>query len=197
MGNATGQQEGLNKAKFIINMGADEAVFEKQAGQFVVYIGTHGDEGARNADIILPAAAYTEKHGTFVNTEGRSQQARPVVHPPGAARVQWQIIRALSETVANVSGENTTLPYDTLEEIRERMETLCPTTFQYDQLETSPFVPENSGYEGKLSQKFDVSQKELADYYMTCPITRASKNMANAVKSAKEVVPEEQFIASS
>lgn len=195
--NATGQNEGLNSAKFVINMGADEGVFQKQPGQFVVYIGTHGDEGARNADIILPGAAYTEKHGTFVNTEGRSQQARPVVHPPGAARVQWQIIRALSETIAKVSGENTTLPYDTLEEIRERMETLCPTMVQYDHLETSPFVPESSSVEGKLSQKFDVSQKELADYYMTCPITRASKNMANAVKSAKEVVPEEQFIASS
>jgi len=195
--NSTGQKEALSTAKFVINMGADEGVFEKQPGQFVVYMGTHGDDGAKNADIILPGAAYTEKHGTFVNTEGRSQQARPVVHPPGAARVQWQIIRALSETVAKVSGENTTLPYDTLEEVRERMETLCPTMVQYDHLETSPYVPESSEFEGKLTEKFDVEQKDLSDYYMTCPITRASKNMANAVKSAKEVVPEEQFIAES
>lgn len=195
--NSTGQKEALSAAKFVINMGADEGVFQKQPGQFVVYMGTHGDDGAKNADIILPGAAYTEKHGTFVNTEGRSQQARPVVHPPGAARVQWQIIRALSETVAKVSGENTTLPYDTLEEVRERMETLCPTMVQYDHLETSPYVPESSEFEGKLSEKFDVEQKDLSDYYMTCPITRASQNMANAVKSAKEVVTEEQFIAQS
>ena len=89
------------------------------------------------------------------------------------------------------------MPYDTLEEVRERMETLCPTMVQYDHLETSPYVPESSEFEGKLSEKFDVEQKDLSDYYMTCPITRASQNMANAVKSAKEVVSEEQFIAQS
>jgi len=193
-----GQVAALSEAKLVINLGADEGVFKKKDGQTVVYIGTHGDDGAKNADIILPGAAYTEKHGTFVNTEGRSQQARPVVHPPGAARVQWQILRALSEKVALVSGENTTLPYDTLEEVRNRMEDLCPTMVAYDMLETSPTIPESSNEAlPKVTSKFDVEQKTLADYYMTCPITRASKNMANCVKSAGEVVEAQQFIEAS
>lgn len=192
-----GQAAALDSAKLVINLGADEGVFQKKEGQTVVYIGTHGDDGAKNADIILPGAAYTEKHGTYVNTEGRSQQARPVVHPPGAARVQWQILRALSEKVALVSGENTTLPYDTLEEVRNRMEDLCPTMVAYDTLETAPLVPEATGDLPKVTQKFDVEQKTLADYYMTCPITRASKNMANCVKSAGEVIEAQQFIEES
>jgi len=188
-------QSALSDAKMVFNMGADEGVFKKQAGQYVVYIGSHGDAGAKDADIILPAAAYTEKHGTFVNTEGRSQQARPVVHPPGAARVQWQIIRALSETVANVSGDNTTLPYDTLEEIRDRMEMLAPNLVKYDTIEPAPQVyNEPVPVTSKLSQPFTVEQKSLKDYYMTCPITRASQNMANCVKSASNIRPEQQYI---
>ena len=79
----------------IINLGADE--IEIEPGAFVVYIGTHGDRGAHRADVILPGAAYTEKTGTYVNTEGRPQFAERAVFPPGDAREDWAILRALSE----------------------------------------------------------------------------------------------------
>lgn len=94
--------ERLDNCKLIFNLGSDEKIVKKYEGQKVVYIGSHGDSGAKEADIILPAAAYTEKHGTFINTEGRAQQARPAVHPPGAARVDWQILRALSEIYSEI-----------------------------------------------------------------------------------------------
>lgn len=82
-------------------MGADNNIKPSDIPEdaFVVYIGTHGDEGAYYADVILPGAAYTEKNATFVNTEGRAQLTRLVVQPPGNAREDWKILRALSEEV--------------------------------------------------------------------------------------------------
>ena len=87
-------------------LGADE--IKVPDGTFVVYIGTHGDRGAHRADVILPGAAYTEKSGIYVNTEGRVQMANRAAFPPGEAREDWAIIRALSE----VLGKK--LPYDSL-----------------------------------------------------------------------------------
>ena len=79
----------------LVNLGADEIDIEP--GAFVVYIGTHGDRGAHRADVILPGAAYTEKTGIYVNTEGRPQFAERAVFPPGDAREDWSILRALSD----------------------------------------------------------------------------------------------------
>ena len=79
----------------LFNLGADE--IDVEPGAFVVYIGTHGDRGAHRADVILPGAAYTEKTGIYVNTEGRPQFAERAVFPPGDAREDWSILRALSE----------------------------------------------------------------------------------------------------
>lgn len=62
--------------------------------------GHHGDVGATMADVILPGAAYTEKYGTYVNTEGRAQQTRVAVTAPGIAREDWKILRAISEVNA-------------------------------------------------------------------------------------------------
>ena len=87
-------------------LGADE--IKVPDGTFVVYIGTHGDRGAHRADVILPGAAYTEKSGIYVNTEGRVQMANRAAFPPGEAREDWAIIRALSD----VLGKK--LPYDSL-----------------------------------------------------------------------------------
>ena len=86
---------GGGRARRLINLGADE--IEIEPGAFVVYIGTHGDRGAHRADVILPGAAYTEKTGVYVNTEGRPQFAERAVFPPGDAREDWSILRALSE----------------------------------------------------------------------------------------------------
>jgi NADH dehydrogenase (ubiquinone) Fe-S protein 1 len=100
------------KPKFVYILGADNIRTEDiPEDAFVVYQGTHGDEGAYFADIILPGAAYTEKSATFVNTEGRVQVSRLVVQPPGIAKEDWKIIRALSEEVGQ------SLPYDNHEEV--------------------------------------------------------------------------------
>ena len=87
-------------------LGADD--IKVPDGTFVVYIGTHGDRGAHRADVILPGAAYTEKSGIYVNTEGRVQMANRASFPPGEAREDWAIVRALSD----VLGKK--LPYDLL-----------------------------------------------------------------------------------
>ena len=92
-------------------LGADE--IKAPEGTFVVYIGTHGDRGAHRADVILPGAAYTEKSGIYVNTEGRVQMANRAAFPPGEAREDWAIIRALSEALGKK------LPYDSLAALRQ------------------------------------------------------------------------------
>ena len=87
-------------------LGVDEV--EVPPGAFVVYIGTHGDRGAHRADVILPGAAYPEKSGIYVNTEGRVQMANRAAFPPGDAREDWAILRALSDVLGHK------LPYDSL-----------------------------------------------------------------------------------
>jgi len=156
-------QADLSECKVIFNLGADEAKFTKQEGQKVVYIGTHGDNGAKDADIILPAAAYTEKHATYVNSEGRAQQTRPAVHPPGAARVDWQIVRALSEVFSEVADIEATLPYDSLDEIRERIDNYNPAVVNYDVCNANPYVPQevaksDNSAVGKISVALPSSQ---------------------------------------
>merc|ERR1711893_419157 len=102
-------------------------------GCFVVYIGSHGDHGATMADLVLPGAAYTEKNATYVNTEGRAQQTRLAVTPPGMAREAWKIIRALSE----ITGQ--TLPYDTLNEVRDRLAEVAPNLTRYGNKEEANY----------------------------------------------------------
>jgi len=188
-------QADLSNCKVIFNLGADEGKFTKQEGQKVIYIGTHGDNGAKEADIILPAAAYTEKHATYVNTEGRAQQTRPAVHPPGAARVDWQIVRALSEIFSEVADIEATLPYDSLDEIRERIDNYNPAVVNYDVCNANPYVPENvAASDNSAVGKISVALPEFADYFMTCPITRASQVMANCIKSAGEMDVNQQYI---
>lgn len=96
-------------------------------------LGHHGDHGASIADAILPGAAYTEKQATYVNTEGRAQQTLPAVTPPGRARDDWKIIRALSEIVS------AKLPYDNLNEIRSRLEEVAPHLIRYGEAENANF----------------------------------------------------------
>jgi NADH dehydrogenase (ubiquinone) Fe-S protein 1 len=113
----------MSKMKFLYLLGADDGSVTKEMlpeDCFVVYQGHHGDHGALLADVVLPGAAYTEKEATYVNTEGRAQRTRVAVTPPGVAREDWKIVRALSE----FAGFK--LPYDTVGDLRSRMEELAP-----------------------------------------------------------------------
>ncbi|TRY79549.1 hypothetical protein TCAL_12405 [Tigriopus californicus] len=153
---------------------------------FVIYQGHHGDAGAELADCVLPGAAYTEKQGTYVNMEGRAQQTIPALTPPGQGRDDWKIIRALSEVV----GE--TLPYDTLPEIRARLNEVAPNLTRYGLLEEANFFKESAKYAAEKNknsisnQSIDVKIKVLEDFYMTDPISKASPTMAKCVAAVKQ-----------
>ena len=139
---------------------------------FVVYQGHHGDAGAARADVILPGAAYTEKQGTYVNTEGRVQRSLLAVYPPGEAREDWKILRAFSEVVGH------TLPYDTIDALRVRLEQVNPVFGRVGFLPrfgcTDPSGP--SGDPAALSDA--PFEPAIANYYQTDPISRASPTMA-------------------
>lgn len=106
------------------NGSADVASLRRSA-KFIVYQGSHGDELASIADIVLPSAAFTEKTGIYTNLEGRAQQSRHAILPPGYGRNDWEIIRALSEVLG------VTLPYSSTSEIHDRLETLVPNVGKY------------------------------------------------------------------
>lgn len=122
--------------KVLFLLGADSGSINKEnipKDCFVIYQGHHGDHGAQLAHAILPGAAYTEKQATYVNTEGRAQQTLVAVSPPGMAREDWKIIRALSEVVG------AKLPYDNLDELRNRMEDIAPHLVRYGSMEANNF----------------------------------------------------------
>lgn len=155
---------------------------------FVVYQGHHGDVGAQYADVCLPGAAYTEKATTWVNTEGRSQQGRTAVPPPGAAREDWKIIRALSEVVGQP------LPYDDQLALRDRMWDVSPTLVRFDEREVPSTEVLRAGLESLASAQAsaassDVLRKPIADFYRTDPISRASVTMAQCSKAFSKGTP--------
>ncbi len=151
-------------------LGADE-VDSTGSDAFRVYLGSHGDRGAHGADVILPGAAYTEKSGLYVNTEGRVQMAERVVFPKGEAKEDWAIVRALS----GYAGQ--TLPYDTLEQVRDRLMADHPTFGRIDYLAApQAFDPSKLGAKGDLG---DVAYASVvANPYLSNPIARASATMA-------------------
>jgi NADH-quinone oxidoreductase subunit G len=151
-------------------LGADEIDVESRA--FVVYIGTHGDRGAQRADVILPAAAYTEKSGIYVNTEGRVQMADRAAFPPGEAREDWAILRALSEVVGS------RLPYDSAAQLRGALFKAFPHLQRLGAIERA-----NSDDIRKLATRSGEMEKApfrspIEDFYLTNPIARASAVMA-------------------
>jgi NADH dehydrogenase (ubiquinone) Fe-S protein 1 len=129
------------KPKILYLLGADEDKVTQadlnKSEAFVVYQGHHGDRGAELADVVLPGSAYTEKEGTYVNTEGRAQEAHYVVAPPGKAREDWQILRALSEVLGSP------LPYDSHKQIRARLNDVSPTLVPSGHLERAGFFKES------------------------------------------------------
>lgn len=154
---------------------------------FVVYQGHHGDVGAQYADVCLPGSAYTEKSTTWVNTEGRTQVGRTAVPPPGAAREDWKIIRALSEVVGQP------LPYDDVLQLRDRMWDVSPTLVRYDEVETPSADVTRAGLEflasSKASPSSDTLKKPVQDFYRTDPISRASVTMAQCSKAFSKGSP--------
>jgi len=177
-----------SQPKLLFLLGADEETVTRAdlpKDCFVVYIGSHGDAGASIADVVLPGAAYTEKNGTFVNTEGRAQETRLAITAPGLAREDWKIVRALSEIV----GEP--LPYDNLEEIRGRMFDVSPNLVKYGDVEEANYFKQASELAQLVKQQLSneplqTPQTSLKDFYMTNNITRASPTMAKCVQAAKE-----------
>ena len=174
----------MTKPKFVYLLNADE-VDPKSIPRdaFVVYQGHHGDLGASLADVVLPAAAYTEKSTTWINTEGRSQLGRAAVPPPGASREDWKIIRALSE----VAGSP--LPYDDVVALRDRMWEISPALVRYDALErtSSPIALAGLRVLAERTKDARVSgaafAKPISNFYQTDPISRASVTMAQCTRA--------------
>jgi len=161
------------KLDVVYLLGADEIDMERLGNAFVIYQGSHGEQGAHRADVILPGAAYTEKSAIYVNTEGRPQMTARAVFPPGEAREDWKIIRALS----GVLGKP--LPFDSATELRAKLFEAHPHLALLDLVE-----PADSAAVERLAQKPARADKErfghaIDDYYLTNPIARASAIMAN------------------
>jgi NADH-quinone oxidoreductase subunit G len=154
----------------LFNLGADE--IDIQPGPFVVYIGTHGDRGAHRADVILPGAAYSEKTGIYVNTEGRPQFAERAVFPPGDAREDWSILRALSDALG------ARLPYDSLAQLRATLAAAYPHLVRFDVI--APADPAALAAASSLVGAVDKAPfgSSVQNFYFTNPIARASRVMA-------------------
>ena len=148
-------------------VGADEVEAKGLDGTFVVYMGTHGDRGVHSADVILPGAAYTEKHATWVNTEGRPQRGKLAVFPPGDAKEDWKILRALSEAVGR------TVPLNSLGEVRRRMAEIAADLADIDVVVPPRFA--RFGAPGEIGPEPFTSPIE--NFYLTNPIARASSVM--------------------
>ena len=158
------------EADVILSLGADEV--EIPAGPFVVYQGSHGDRGAHRADVILPGAAWTEEPGIFVNTEGRPQMANRAGFPPGDARENWAILRALSAVLGQ------TLPFDSIAELRRRMVAEVPHLARID------VVPENAWTPVEAADKSGRVGGWAGAHYLANPVMRASEVMAELARLA-------------
>jgi NADH-quinone oxidoreductase subunit G len=160
----------------LFSLGADE--IDVAGGAFVVYIGTHGDRGAHRADVILPGAAYTEKSSLYVNTEGRVQMANRASFPPGEAREDWAILRALSD----VLGKK--LPFDSLTALRQAIFKAVPHLMRIDQIAAADASAVRTlAGRGGVADKAPI-KATVANYYLTNPIARASAVMAECARLA-------------
>ncbi len=170
-------QKGALDVLFLL--GADQ-IETGTSKAFKIYLGSHGDRGAHSADVILPGAAWTEKSGLYVNTEGRVQMAERAVFPKGEAKEDWAILRALSERVGH------TLPYDSLDQLRSRLMADHPTFGRIDYLAPAgSFDVASLGAKGELGDT--ALRSGVVDPYLNNPIARASATMAEL--SAQRVAP--------
>ena len=158
----------LSNCSVIFLMGADEVDISLiPQSTFVIYIGHHGDKGASRADVILPAAAYTEKDATYVNLEGKVQYTKRAVFPPNMAQEDWKLITELSKALGLDLG------YNTITSLRKRIKQAYPV-----------FIGDNKNntFPSDLGKKKDFSKdyfhSYIKNYYLTDPITRTSPTMA-------------------
>ncbi len=160
-------------------LGADELAMDKIGDAFAVYVGTHGDAGAHRADVILPAATYTEKSATYVNTEGRVQMTTRAGFAPGEAKEDWAILRALSDVLGHK------LPFDSLPQLREALYEAHPHLARIDEIEQSDgaAVTALAARGGRLNKA--AFKPAIADFYLTNPVARASAVMADCSALAK------------
>ncbi|NNE78930.1 MAG: NADH-quinone oxidoreductase subunit G, partial [Silicimonas sp.] len=163
----------LDGAAAVLNLGADE--IDIPEGPTVIYQGSHGDRGAHRADIILPAAAWTEENGLFVNTEGRPQLAMRASFPPGEAKENWAILRALSAEM------DATLPYDSLAALRTKLVEDVPHLKAIDTVPQNEWQPVEAGGEG--SGEFT---QPVQHHFLTNPILRASPLMGELQSNARD-----------
>ncbi|WP_411290113.1 NADH-quinone oxidoreductase subunit NuoG [Sphingorhabdus sp.] len=166
--------------KLAFFLGADEVDYSLFADSFKVYVGHHGDKGAHHADVILPGAAYSEKSGTYVNLEGRVQRGERAVFPPGDAREDWAIFRALSD----VLGKR--LPFDNIEQLRAHMTLAVPALGVEGLADYGWSAPSlSSSVSGK------IADYPIKDFYLTNAICRASETMQ---KCSAELVHGQEFL---
>ncbi|GMG85227.1 NADH-quinone oxidoreductase subunit NuoG [Paralimibaculum aggregatum] len=163
----------LDGAEVVLNLGADET--EIAAGPFVIYQGHHGDRGAHRADVILPGAAYTEQSGLYVNTEGRVQMAMRAGFPPGEAKEDWAILRALSGRLGSA------LPFDSLDQLRSQLFEAHPHLAELDTIAEAEWQPLPAGELGA-----GALASTVADHYLVNPVLRASPLMAELSRLAAE-----------
>jgi NADH-quinone oxidoreductase subunit G len=168
------------RMELLFLLGADEFDMSQAGDAFIVYQGSHGDRGARIADVILPGATYTEKSGTYVNTEGRVQMAERAVFPPGDAREDWTIIRALSERL------DAKLPFDSLNELRANLYRQHPHFAGLDQIESGRIADIEALAKGEPSVGEAPFGATVEDFYQTNPIARASSIMAELSALTRE-----------
>ncbi|MDI1227013.1 MAG: NADH-quinone oxidoreductase subunit NuoG [bacterium] len=174
LGFVGGDLDKMLKGDVLYLLGADEIpVASIGKNTFVIYQGHHGDAAAARADVILPGSAYTEKNATYVNVEGRAQQAKQAIFPPGEAREDWKIIRALSEALGK------TLPYDDIAQLRTRMAKANPVFANIDTVQPAEWKP--FGKDGK----HDAAPFSLVvgNFYMTDVISRASRVMEECTEA--------------
>ncbi|NVK33551.1 MAG: NADH-quinone oxidoreductase subunit G, partial [Rhodobacteraceae bacterium] len=170
---------GKGELKALFLLGADEVDTSAFGDAFVVYIGTHGDRGAHRADVILPGAAYTEKAGTYVNTEGRVQIADRAGFPPGDAREEWAILRALSAVLGK------TLPFDSLIALRSQLRMAHPLFLGVGEIEAGSADDVSAVAKGAGKMEAAGFANAISEFYLTNPIARASAVMAECSALAK------------
>jgi NADH-quinone oxidoreductase subunit G len=167
------------KPELVILLGADEVPEGRLAGAFKVYVGHHGDRGAAGADLVLPGATYAEKHGTYVNIEGRVQCSERAAFAPGDAREDWTIFRALSDLIGKP------LPFDRFDQLRAAMIAEVPELGQEGIIDMSWSPPK---LEARAS---GAASYPIKDFYLTNAICRASPTMR---RCSEELVHGQQYL---
>src|SRR5690606_5173729 len=169
---------GKGELDVLFLLGADEYDMTALGKAFVGYVGTHGDAGAHRAGVILPSATYTEKSGTYVNTEGRVQVAERAVFPPGEAKEDWAIFRALSAVLG------APLPFNSLTQLRAALYSEFPHLARIDEIAAGDIADIRKLAGAAIKTRKAAFTAPVSDFYLTNPIARASAVMGECAALA-------------